>query len=325
VTLTANADSGWLFDEWSGALSGDVNPETLTMDSDKTVTATFVEEQISSEMGLLLYSHSEPIRTDLFMGENFTIAVYLDPTERIGGWGIYTLEFCQGLANAEYVLPGAEWPLDTFEPGDIDNPLGLIENIQAVLFSMNIDAYPQHNHTACYINFTALDAGECTIRLTSVEIQDANFTGSLPIVTHDLTLTISPRPTMSNNDEETTTGSTTPVSIYTQTSSGGSASSSFSSQKETVTTENEDTPAEETEQDAQDDETTETSSNEDDEKIVDEVEDFSPVETNFEDGDALTTSAITSDTDVSETPLVLLAVPLIAALFVALLLIRKRK
>ena len=42
VTLTANADPGWTFSHWSGDLSGSNNPETITMDGNKTVTATFV-------------------------------------------------------------------------------------------------------------------------------------------------------------------------------------------------------------------------------------------------------------------------------------------
>jgi uncharacterized repeat protein (TIGR02543 family) len=43
VTLTAAPDSGWKFDNWSGDLSGSTNPTTITMDSDKTVTANFSE------------------------------------------------------------------------------------------------------------------------------------------------------------------------------------------------------------------------------------------------------------------------------------------
>jgi hypothetical protein len=41
VTLEAVPDSGWQFKEWSGNLSGSDNPETLIMNSDKSVTATF--------------------------------------------------------------------------------------------------------------------------------------------------------------------------------------------------------------------------------------------------------------------------------------------
>jgi len=42
VTLTAQPNEGYKFDHWSGALSGSENPTTITMDSDKTVTAHFV-------------------------------------------------------------------------------------------------------------------------------------------------------------------------------------------------------------------------------------------------------------------------------------------
>lgn len=42
VDLTANADPGWIFDHWEDDLSGSTNPETITMDSDKTVTAVFI-------------------------------------------------------------------------------------------------------------------------------------------------------------------------------------------------------------------------------------------------------------------------------------------
>ena len=43
VELTATADAGWQFAGWSGDLSGSDNPASLTMDADKTVTATFSE------------------------------------------------------------------------------------------------------------------------------------------------------------------------------------------------------------------------------------------------------------------------------------------
>jgi parallel beta-helix repeat protein len=41
VELTATADVGWSFSGWSGDLSGSVNPETIVIDANKTVTATF--------------------------------------------------------------------------------------------------------------------------------------------------------------------------------------------------------------------------------------------------------------------------------------------
>jgi len=44
VNLTAFADPGWTFLEWSGNLTGDENPTTIVMDGNKTVTATFIQE-----------------------------------------------------------------------------------------------------------------------------------------------------------------------------------------------------------------------------------------------------------------------------------------
>jgi len=41
VQLTANPDTGWHFVNWTGNLSGSINPEQILMDGDKTVTANF--------------------------------------------------------------------------------------------------------------------------------------------------------------------------------------------------------------------------------------------------------------------------------------------
>jgi len=45
VTLTATADPGWTFAGWSGDLSNTENPVNITMDSSKTVIATFTQDQ----------------------------------------------------------------------------------------------------------------------------------------------------------------------------------------------------------------------------------------------------------------------------------------
>jgi CSLREA domain-containing protein/uncharacterized repeat protein (TIGR02543 family) len=42
VELTATPDTGFTFASWSGALSGNENPISVTMDGNKTVTATFI-------------------------------------------------------------------------------------------------------------------------------------------------------------------------------------------------------------------------------------------------------------------------------------------
>jgi uncharacterized repeat protein (TIGR02543 family) len=44
VQLTAAPDSGWTFSGWSGDMSGSDNPDSITMDGNKSVTATFTTE-----------------------------------------------------------------------------------------------------------------------------------------------------------------------------------------------------------------------------------------------------------------------------------------
>mgnify|MGYP006277806723 CR=1 FL=1 len=47
VELTANPNTGWKFDHWEGDLSGSNNPETIIVDSPKSVTAVFVKKSYS--------------------------------------------------------------------------------------------------------------------------------------------------------------------------------------------------------------------------------------------------------------------------------------
>jgi hypothetical protein len=51
VTLTAVPETGYLFTNWSGAFSGSTNPITITMDSNKSITATF---QVQSTGGITI-------------------------------------------------------------------------------------------------------------------------------------------------------------------------------------------------------------------------------------------------------------------------------
>jgi uncharacterized repeat protein (TIGR02543 family) len=46
LSLEAIAASGWEFSAWSGDLTGTTNPDNILMDGDKSVTATFTEEEV---------------------------------------------------------------------------------------------------------------------------------------------------------------------------------------------------------------------------------------------------------------------------------------
>ena len=58
VTLTAEADSGYEFIEWTGDLTGSDNPTTITMDEDKSITAVFEEETVGIDNELIPKEYS---------------------------------------------------------------------------------------------------------------------------------------------------------------------------------------------------------------------------------------------------------------------------
>ena len=53
VQLTANANPGWTFASWSGDLISTNNPETITMNGDKTVTATFTQDEYTLSVNIV--------------------------------------------------------------------------------------------------------------------------------------------------------------------------------------------------------------------------------------------------------------------------------
>ena len=53
VTLTATPAAGWSFAGWSGDLTGSANPQTITMNANKVVTATFTQNQYSLTVNLV--------------------------------------------------------------------------------------------------------------------------------------------------------------------------------------------------------------------------------------------------------------------------------
>ncbi len=79
VELTAVPDSGWAFNHWSGNLWGSHNPDTIIMNSDKTVTAHFLEEQAVEELtNELRFETSLDVLPNPFR-DNLSITLTLSP------------------------------------------------------------------------------------------------------------------------------------------------------------------------------------------------------------------------------------------------------
>jgi M6 family metalloprotease-like protein/uncharacterized repeat protein (TIGR02543 family) len=63
VTLTATPVSGWTFSAWSGNLSGATNPAAITINGNKTVTATFVVKDVTAPNTKIVTYPPNPSKT----------------------------------------------------------------------------------------------------------------------------------------------------------------------------------------------------------------------------------------------------------------------
>jgi parallel beta-helix repeat protein len=133
-----------------------------------------------------------PAMKTVGLGEEFSLTVYIDPDEPVGGWKITLLTFTQGKVNATTVIPGPDWT-NHFDNGTIDNDAGTITNIQTFT---NL-TLPSTNHTACTITFQAVESGLCQIILSDAQVHNASLDEMMTHTQH-ATVTITEAPIISN-------------------------------------------------------------------------------------------------------------------------------
>ena len=89
VTLTATAQAGWTFVNWTGDLSGSDNPATVVMDDNKVITAVFAEDipqTLTTNTvgnGTLLVN---PNQAQYSLGDNVTVTAVPDSGYIFTGW-----------------------------------------------------------------------------------------------------------------------------------------------------------------------------------------------------------------------------------------------
>ena len=145
----------------------------------------------TTQMGII------PSSDTVNVGDSFNITIYINPSERIGGW-LTDVNFSQGLVNATEVTIDPVWMPD-IQPGElnfidfgtIDNESGTITGISAslMLFDPEDELYPDYNHTACEISFIALQPGVCTFELGNVLVSNPLF-ATLDVSMHTTSISI---------------------------------------------------------------------------------------------------------------------------------------
>jgi len=89
VTLTATADAGWTFYEWSGDLIGSSNPVSITLDGTKFVTTTYNQNEYNlmvNEVGSGVVNVSPNYNTYHY-GDEVTLTATGDSGWGFTGWG----------------------------------------------------------------------------------------------------------------------------------------------------------------------------------------------------------------------------------------------
>lgn len=90
VTVTATADLGWNFSAWSGALTGTATSESLAIDQDQIITATFVQEQYQVITATAGTGHGtvavQPVQPTYLYGDVITLTATADSESAFTGW-----------------------------------------------------------------------------------------------------------------------------------------------------------------------------------------------------------------------------------------------
>ena len=87
VSLTATPDGGYEFAGWSGDASGTANPITITMDSDKSVTASFTQlPLVDLTTDVVGNGTTDPFSRSYFEGVTATITAIPDAGWTFAGW-----------------------------------------------------------------------------------------------------------------------------------------------------------------------------------------------------------------------------------------------
>ena len=92
VTLTATPSAGYQFSGWSGSISGTTNPATITMDANKSVTATFTQIQNTNYTLSVTINGSgtvtkSPDQTSYLSGSQVTLTATPASGYVFSGWG----------------------------------------------------------------------------------------------------------------------------------------------------------------------------------------------------------------------------------------------
>ncbi|QUH22333.1 hypothetical protein HYG87_00400 [Methanobacterium alkalithermotolerans] len=109
VTLTAVANPGWNFSHWTGDLTGNTNPQTITMDGDRSVTAVFVADAPETGIFTRLMVQDAAIRVRNFITSRGVLPNWVRMVDTAGTTHYVTMPVFLELSTASLISSANEF------------------------------------------------------------------------------------------------------------------------------------------------------------------------------------------------------------------------
>jgi hypothetical protein len=177
VQVTAVADPGWAFAGWSGDLSGAVNPETITMDFDKSVTATFIVAAAKNLTTGNIFSTIQAAIDDAGTVDGHTIEIYPGTFEEqvhvtksvtLDGAGCGTT-----VIRSPAVLPRS------FSTGVDNKPVIFVDGAAgATIRELTVDGAGRGNSNYRFVGIGYWNSGGAVVDVCVERIEDTPFSGT---------------------------------------------------------------------------------------------------------------------------------------------------
>jgi hypothetical protein len=176
VTLSATPNNGWVFNGWSGAISGSLNPAKITINEDKTVTAIFTQAPLPFDYAF--NPSPSPASRTIIPGEVATYNIYLSlkngsaETVQLDGSGLPS--------GASYIF----------------SPESAVAPFTSLLTILTSDSTP---------------TGKYPFTITGFKEQGGHHSTTVELIVQTPVTTPSPSPTLSPTPSPTPTSSPTPT------------------------------------------------------------------------------------------------------------------
>jgi uncharacterized repeat protein (TIGR02543 family) len=144
VELTAIADENWVFSSWSGDLSGNENPQNITMNANKTVTAHFTytgDDTIPPVVKIV-----KPIDNGIYIFNKLILSlktIQMPMIVQMVTIEVNASDNESGIDHVEFFIDGISKSIDTSEPYSYD-----WREIQSGKHTITVKAYDNAGNNA---------------------------------------------------------------------------------------------------------------------------------------------------------------------------------